>query len=62
MAGSIAEADREPKVLAASLIDGLLTVSLAHPQFDPNVDEAPVRVTGLRVYADPSYRAPRDRS
>jgi hypothetical protein len=61
MAGTVAEADREPKVLAASLDDGLLVVSIAHPQFDPNVDEAPVRVTGLRIYDDPSYRAPRSR-
>jgi hypothetical protein len=61
MAGTEAEAQREPKVLAASLQDEMLQVTLAHPQFDPNVDEAPVRVTGLRIYDDPSYRAPRSR-
>lgn len=62
MAGCVADGTPEPKVIAAVLDeDGGLAVSLAHPQFDPNVDDPEVRVTGLRIYADPSARPERPR-
>lgn len=74
LVGCVTDGTAEPKVIAAGLRDAdgapielpeqraaEVIVSLAHPAFDPNVDEPPVRVLGLRVYADPSARPERSR-